>query len=121
MIAQLHFSMQLAWLVAIAAAARAISAWLPFQVPSGVIGMVALFVLLQSRLLKPCAVERAAAFLVRHLAFFFVPIAIGLMALADTLMPSAHRLLAVLAASAALGIVVSAYVTALLSRRRAQP
>lgn len=112
---------QMLWLVGIAAVAQAISERLPVPAPAGVIGLVTLFVLLQTRLLKPSAVDEAAGLLVRHLAFFFVPIAIGLMGLGETVATAAVPVFLVLLLSAVLGIVSSALVTTLLSRRRAQP
>ena len=112
---------QLLWLVGIAAVAQAASERLPIPAPAGVIGMVALFVLLQTRLLKPSAVDQAAGLLVRHLAFFFVPIAVGLMGLRETVATAAVSVFLVLLLSAVLGIVSSALVTTFLSRRRAQP
>ncbi len=118
---QVRFCGQLLWLVGIAAGAQAISGRAPIPVPAGVLGMIGLFALLQSGWLKPGTVDLAAGFLVRHLAFFFVPIAIGMMGLAETVGAAALRVFVVLLVSAALGIVSSALVTAFLSRRAAQP
>ncbi|HEY9532542.1 MAG TPA: CidA/LrgA family protein [Burkholderiales bacterium] len=112
---------QLLWLVGIAAVAQAISERLPVPVPGGVIGLVALFALLRTGFLKPSAVDQAAGLLVRHLAFFFVPIAIGLMGLGETLATAAVPVFLVLLLSAVLGIVSAALATTLLSKRRAQP
>lgn len=119
--AAVSYGRQLLWLVGIAAAAQALSEHARVPAPAGVIGMVGLFVLLQTGLLKPSAVDQAAGLLVRHLAFFFVPIAVGLMGLREMVASAAMRVVVVLLLSAALGIVTSALVTALLSGRPAQP
>lgn len=57
------------WLVA--------AAGLP--IPGNVVGVLALFSLLCLGVVKLSHVELAADFLLKHLVFFFVPIAVGLM------------------------------------------
>jgi holin-like protein len=53
--------------------------------PGNMVGMVILFVLLTTGILRLEWVEAAATLLLRHLAFFFVPIAVGLMSMGDLL------------------------------------
>lgn len=48
-------------------------------IPGNVIGVVLLFTLLATGVIKLKHVETAADFLLKHLVFFFVPIAVGLM------------------------------------------
>jgi len=48
-------------------------------IPATVLGVMALFLLLLSGIVKPHHVQDAADLLLRHLVFFFVPIAVGLM------------------------------------------
>lgn len=48
-------------------------------VPATVLGVVVLFLLLCAGVVKPGHVDLAADFLLKHLVFFFVPIAVGLM------------------------------------------
>lgn len=48
-------------------------------VPGNVLGVVLLFFLLLSGVIKLRHVERAADFFVRHLVFFFIPMVVGLM------------------------------------------
>ena len=48
-------------------------------VPGNVLGILTLFLLLLTGVIKEEYVSEAATFLLRHLPFFFVPIAVGLM------------------------------------------
>jgi holin-like protein len=70
---------QIAGLWLILQAGQWINAYLPVPVPGNVVGMVLLFVLLSAGLVKQSWLDTGAGVLTRHLAFFFVPIAVGLM------------------------------------------
>jgi len=48
-------------------------------IPATVLGVAALFLLLLSGIVRLAHVELAADLLLRHLVFFFVPVAVGLM------------------------------------------
>ncbi|WP_371381123.1 CidA/LrgA family protein [Sporomusa aerivorans] len=48
-------------------------------IPGTVFGMVLLFVLLLSGIIKLHYIQAAADFLLKHMLFFFIPIAVGLM------------------------------------------
>lgn len=48
-------------------------------VPGNVFGMILLFILLLCGIVKLQYVQTAADFLLRHMLFFFIPIAVGLM------------------------------------------
>ena len=48
--------------------------------PASVIGMVILFGLLQTRVIKASDVERPAGLLLDNMMLFFVPVAVGMMA-----------------------------------------
>ncbi len=52
---------------------------LALPVPANVVGVVLLFALLCLGLVKLTYVAETADFLLRHLVFFFIPIAVGLM------------------------------------------
>jgi holin-like protein len=49
------------------------------RIPGNVLGMVLLFLLLSLGVVKETWLQDGAAVLTRHLAFFFIPIAVGLM------------------------------------------
>ena len=48
-------------------------------IPGTVFGMVLLFLLLLCGIVKLSYIQEAADFLLRHMVFFFIPIAVGLM------------------------------------------
>lgn len=52
---------------------------LHLPVPAGVLGIITLFCLLLSGVIKEDYVSLAASMLLQHLVFFFIPIAVGLM------------------------------------------
>lgn len=56
-----------------------ISKLLNLPVPGSIIGMILLFVLLTSNIIKIEKVESLANFFLDHLAFFFIPASVGLM------------------------------------------
>lgn len=72
-----------------------ISAFLPFPFPSSVIGMILLFLLLCTKILKPHHIREKAAFLQKNMAFFFIPAGVGIMAYFDVLRGSILPLLAI--------------------------
>lgn len=86
--------------------------------PGNLAGMVILLALLASGIVRPTWVEPAASLLLRHLAFFFIPIAVGLMTLGEVLRAQGIPLLVVVLASAGAGIVASGLVTQTAARRR---
>ena len=55
-----------------------ISKLLNLPVPGSIIGMILLFVLLTSNIIKIEKVENLANFFLDHLAFFFIPASVGL-------------------------------------------
>lgn len=56
-----------------------ISKLLNLPIPGSIIGMILLFVLLTSNIIKVEKVENLANFFLDHLAFFFIPASVGLM------------------------------------------
>ena len=91
-------------------------------VPGNLLGMVMLFVLMASGIVKLEWVNAGATLLLRHLAFFFIPIAVGLMTMGDLMRSHGIAILAVLLASAAAGILVSGRVVqAIANSRSVQP
>ncbi len=86
--------------------------------PGNLAGMVILLLLLASGIVRPTWVEPAATLLLRHLAFFFIPVAVGLMTLGEVLRAQGIPLLVVVLASAGAGIAVSGLVTQAAARHR---
>lgn len=107
---------QVAILMAINQLGYAFAGFIDIPLPGNMLGMVLLFALLASGIIRLHWVEAGATLLLKHLAFFFVPIAVGLMSMGDLLLESGMALLFVLLASAAVGIVLAGGVTQLLAR-----
>ena len=56
-----------------------ISSCLPVAVPSSVIGMILLLVLLCLQILKPHHIEKNSNFLLKNMAFFFIPAGVSIL------------------------------------------
>ena len=82
-----------------------------WKVPGNVIGMVLLLVLLLTKVIRVEWIEDSAGFLTKHLAFFFIPIAVGLMAYGTLLKAAGIPLLVTLLVSMAVGMIVTALVS----------
>lgn len=57
----------------------------PVAVPGNVLGMVILLILLATKTIKLEMIETVANFLLKHLAFFFIPAGVGLLASVDVI------------------------------------
>jgi holin-like protein len=114
---------QLAVLALLCRAGYVAADLLQLPLPGNLVGMVLLLMLLGAGVVRLTWVERTANLLLRHLAFFFVPIAVGIMGLGVILREIGILLLAVLAASAAVGIIAAGFgaqtVTRLAARMHA--
>jgi len=86
---------------------------LHLPLPSSLSGMVLLVALLGSGLVKEAWLAQTADLLQRHLALFFVPFAVGLMAYGALLRSQGLALLLVIASSTVIGVVVVAWVASL--------
>ena len=75
--------------------------------PGNVAGMLIMFALLATGAVKPSVIETGGGFLLKHFAFFFIPISVGLMAFGPLMRDSGLTLLAVLALSAMAGMAVT--------------
>ena len=89
--------------------------------PGNVAGMLLLFGLLCSGIVPVRLFERSSTLLARHLPFFFVPIAVGLMNLAGTFISEGWLLILVLVASASVGLCATGWIAQWLSRLKGQP
>ena len=66
-------------LLSIYFAGEILSKLLNLPIPGSIVGMILLFVLLTSNIIKVEKVENLANFFLDHLAFFFIPASVGLM------------------------------------------
>ena len=83
--------------------------------PGNVAGMLILFGLLCTGAVPERWFERSSSLLARHLPFFFVPIAVGLMTLGHMVREEGVSLLVVLVTSAAAGLCLSGWIAQALS------
>lgn len=90
---------------------------LHLALPGNVVGMLLMFALLWTGAVKPARIEAGGGFLLKHFAFFFIPISVGLMAFGPLMRQSGATLLAILLTSAAVGVAVTGLSAQLLHAR----
>ncbi len=108
---------QMLFLYLIYAISEWIVEWLHLPIPGSVFGMILLFVLLATGVLKDKYIEKATTFLNKHLAFFFIPFAVGLMNYGHLIKTSGIELLVMIVASTLIGLIVTSGVSQGLSRK----
>jgi holin-like protein len=108
---------QMAALWAFSAGGSALASGMHLPVPGNVIGMCALFGGLASGLLRSEWFESGGGFLTKHLAFFFVPVTVGVMAFGSTFARAGTGIIAALLISTVLGYAVAGVTTERLSKR----
>ena len=86
--------------------------------PGNVIGMVMLFVLLITGVVKLSWIEDASSLLIKHLAFFFIPIAVGLMNFGSLFLKSGLSFLIVVIGSIVVGMFVTGFVSQRLVKKK---
>src|SRR5690625_3095353 len=55
-----------------------IAGWIPFPVPGAVVGMILIFVLLQSRLIPLTWVEKSTDYILIFMGMFYIPYGVGI-------------------------------------------
>ena len=73
------FLWQMAFLMAIFLASNWLVGFTGLPMPGNVLGIIVLFLLLLTGVVKEEHISTAANFLLKHMVFFFVPVAVGLM------------------------------------------
>jgi len=91
---------------------------LHLPLPGNVVGMLLLFLLLAVGIVKPLQIEEAVQLLLKHFAFFFIPISVGLMAWGGLIQQSGFMLLGVLTVSAVAALVITGVLVQLLHGRQ---
>ena len=109
---------QLTALIAINKAGYLAATALHLPHPGNLVGMLLLFALLRSGLIPQAWIEETSSILTRHLAFFFIPITVGLMGYSRLLVDSGVAVIATLVSSAAIGICASGFLAQTLVHRR---
>ena len=90
---------------------------LHLPLPGNLVGMLILLALLLGGVVRLSWIESGASFLLGNLAFFFVPIAVGLMGFADALQHDGLSWLVTLVLAAGVGIWAAGLVTQALALR----
>lgn len=92
--------------------------WLHLPIPGNVVGMLLLFILLLTGVIKLEWIDQASSFLLKHLVFFFIPITVGIMTLGPMFLQNGISLLVILIVSGVLGIIVTGGSAQLLAKKR---
>ena len=108
---------QVGLLGAIFAVSNVVVTRLHLRVPANIVGMLLLFALLCAGIVEERWVSAAAGVLTTHLAFFFIPIAVGLMDWGGLLWQVGQWLLLAIVVSSIVGIVTSGGLIQLLGSR----
>jgi holin-like protein len=111
-------TIQIAALLLLSEAGYAFVGALQLPVPGNLVGMLLLFALLTAGVIRLEWVEDGASLLVRHLAFFFIPIAVGLMTFGNLFVRHGVAIVVTLIVSAAIGLCVAGWTSQGLSRWR---
>ena len=88
------------------------------SVPGNVLGMIILFTLLSTGIIPLNWLAEGASFLLKHLAFFFIPVAVGLMTWGEMIKASGIQLLGVVLGAIAAAIITTGSITQLLAERQ---
>ncbi|MDT3425495.1 holin-like protein [Paenibacillus forsythiae] len=91
-----------------------LSSWLHLPIPGSIIGMVVLFILLETGVVRLGWVEIGASWLLAELLLFFVPSAIGVMKYSSLLETDGLSLLAIILAGTFIVMASSGLLTALI-------
>jgi holin-like protein len=111
-------TLQIVALLLISEASHGLVGALQWPVPGNLLGMLILVALLTSGVVRLEWVEAGASPLRRHLAFFFIPIAVGLMEFRDLFVRHGVTIVVTLMVGAAIGIWVAGLTSQMLARRR---
>lgn len=95
-----------------------IAAWTHLPIPGSILGIFALFLLLQFRVVKLEWIELGAAWLLAELLLFFIPAAVGVMNYIPMLEQDGLRILAVVVFSTLIVMISSGLLAGALSRRK---
>ncbi|WP_246141087.1 CidA/LrgA family protein [Bacillus marasmi] len=87
-------------------------------IPGNVLGMLILFLLLYTGVIRLDWVDKVSSLLIKHLSFFFIPVSVGLMTLGPVFIKNGIALIIVLVISTLVGIVVSGSLSQFLVHRK---
>ena len=82
-------------------------------IPGNIIGMMLLFGLLWTKVIPLKWIDKASTVLIKHLAFFFIPISVGIMTLGSILLNVGLELMVVILISTFIGLIFSGFLSQL--------
>ena len=91
---------------------------LPLPIPASIYGLVLMFVLLETKVLKVEAVQDAGKFLIEIMPLMFIPAAVGLLETWDVIAPVWLEYVAVTVLSTWIVMIISGKVTQSVIRHR---
>ena len=107
---------QLAIILVICFVGEALNKLLNIPIPGNVIGMIIMLIALLSGVLKLEAIEDVTDFLLKHLAFFFVPAGVGIISSMDIIASNLIPLISVILLSTTVVMVVTGITVQILKR-----
>lgn len=111
---------QLAFLAVIDRAGYMLAHALSLRLPGNLLGMLILLALLSIRVVRLEWIQEGASILTRHLAFFFIPIAVGLIAFKEVFLQHGLAILCTLIISAIAGILLCGFMTQIFKEKEAK-
>lgn len=94
-----------------------LSSWLKLPVPGNILGMIILFVLLSTKVIKVDNISNISNFLLNHLAFFFIPAGVGLMTSLNVIKSNWLKLLIVCLSTTMIIIASTGLIVQFISRQ----
>lgn len=89
---------------------------LNLPIPGSVIGLIILFLALQTKLIRVDMLEEVSEFLLSHMAFLFLPAGVGLITALHVLSGKWIQFIIIILITTAIVFIVTAYVVKLLRR-----
>ncbi|CAM3354333.1 MULTISPECIES: CidA/LrgA family holin-like protein [Saccharibacillus] len=111
-------AIQITGLMAFSELMNRLAAWTHLPLPGSILGILALFLLLQFRIVKLEWIELGATWLLAELLLFFIPAAVGVMNYIPLLEQDGMRILAVVVLSTLIVMTSSGLLAGALSRRK---
>jgi holin-like protein len=100
-------AVQIIGLLALSRAGYSVATALQLPLPGNLVGMLFLLGLLATGLVRLKWIEASALLLTRHLAFFFIPLTVGLLGFGELFLANGPAILVILIVSAGIGIGVA--------------
>ena len=114
----MRIPLQLAVIFAICLAGEFLHRIVGVPLPGNIIGMVLLLILLCTKVIKPEQISDVSNFFLKHLALFFLPPSIAIMAVGDDVLSKWPLLLALCIAFTLVSIAAGGRVTQLFIRKQ---